>query len=162
MQLDHTEITNKKHDYKIVLILENLRSPQNIGLIIRTAEAMGVERIVIISDVIKELSPKMKRLTRSTENNIKIDFSNDLQLIINDLKTEGYNIYALEKTSESISYKEFKNKFPCAVICGNEKAGVSEPTLNLCDEHLHINMYGKNTSLNVAVATAMLLSNMID
>ena len=162
MQLEHSEIINKKHNYKITLILDNIQSPQNIGLIIRTAEAMGVERVVIVSKTINEFTPKIKRLTRSTENYIKINFYNDLNLIINELKSENYHIYDLETTSSSINYKYFSYEFPCAIICGNEKSGVSETALNLSNQHFHINMYGKNTSLNVAIATAILLANIVD
>ncbi|MBV7440033.1 TrmH family RNA methyltransferase [Weeksellaceae bacterium TAE3-ERU29] len=162
MQLEHSEIINKKHNYKMTLILDNIQSPQNIGLIIRTAEAMGIERVVVISEIINEFTPKIKRLTRSTENFIKIDFHNDLKSVINELKSDNYKIYALEKTSSSVNCKNFKYEFPCAIICGNEKSGVSEPALNSSEQHLHIDMYGKNTSLNVAIATAMLLINIVD
>ena len=60
MQLEHSEIINKKHNYKITLILDNIQSPQNIGLIIRTAEAMGVERVVIVSKTINEFTPNIQ------------------------------------------------------------------------------------------------------
>lgn len=159
MQLEHQQIENKKHNYSITLILEDLSSPQNIGLIIRTAEALGVERVIIISKEITELTPKIKRLTRSTEKYIKIDFFKDLHSGLNELKE--YSFYALEKTTQSVNYKKAKINFPCAIICGNENIGVSPTALQMCKEHYHIDMYGKNTSLNVAIATGIFLSSLI-
>lgn len=67
LQLAHHQITNDSHGKSIVLVLNHVQSPQNIGLIIRTAEAMGVQKIFVISEQFSELTPKIKRLTRSTE-----------------------------------------------------------------------------------------------
>lgn len=160
MQLAHHEIKNHKHEKEIILILENLRSPENIGLIIRTAEGMGVSRVIVISEKITALNQKMKKIARATEQYVRIDFYSNLATAVQQL--EGYIFYALEKTSQSIDYRQGEVSYPCAIICGNEKAGVSAPALALCERYFHIPMYGKNTSLNVAVATAIFLASLMD
>nr|WP_260393618.1 TrmH family RNA methyltransferase [Ornithobacterium rhinotracheale] len=157
LQLAHHQITNDSHRKLIVLVLNYVQSPQNIGLIIRTAEAMGVQKIFVISEQFSELTPKIKRLTRSTEKYISIEFSTEIIPVIQLLKNQNFSIFALEKTSQSVDCKTFSPKFPCAIVVGNEKNGVEEEALKLCDTHVHLTMYGKNTSLNVAVATGMLL-----
>ncbi len=83
MQLEHHEIINSKHNKEISLILEHLQSPENIGLILRTAEAMGVQKVVILSDNFRQLSPRIKRTTRSAENNLNIIFVNSWEEAIN-------------------------------------------------------------------------------
>ncbi|MDY3337942.1 TrmH family RNA methyltransferase [Riemerella anatipestifer] len=160
MQLEHHEIINPKHHKEISLILEHLQSPENIGLILRTAEAMGVQKVVILSDNFHQLSPRIKRTTRSTENNLNIIFVNSWEEAVNHFE-KNTHFYALEKTSKSVDYTSFEYHFPCVVVCGNEKNGVSEKALEKCTNHLHINMYGKNTSLNVAIATGILLSKIV-
>lgn len=158
LQLTHHQIINDSHGKSIVLVLDHVQSPQNIGLIVRTAEAMGVQKIIVISERFSELTPKIKRLTRSAEKYIFIEFFTDLKFAIQSLKNQNFSILALEKTSQSVDCKLFKPKFPCAIIVGNEINGVEEEALKLCDAHVHLTMYGKNTSLNVAVATGMLLN----
>ncbi|MBT0548626.1 TrmH family RNA methyltransferase [Riemerella anatipestifer] len=160
MQLEHHEIINPKHHKEISLILEHLQSPENIGLILRTAEAMGVQEVVILSDNFHQLSPRIKRTTRSAENNLNIIFVNSWEEAINHFE-KNTHFYALEKTNKSIDYTTFEYHFPCVIVCGNEKNGVSEKALEKCTNHLHINMYGKNTSLNVAIATSILLSKIV-
>lgn len=161
MQLEHHEIKNKTHNYDITLVLEHLQSPQNIGMIIRTAEAMGVKTIYVISEVFNELSSKMKKISRDTSRHIHIEFFKDWECLLSQIVNLEGGVIALEKTSSSISYKTYNFPDHITIICGNESKGVSEKALAMCSKHLHIDMYGENTSLNVAVATAILLSQIV-
>ncbi|WKS94656.1 TrmH family RNA methyltransferase [Riemerella columbina] len=161
MQLEHSEIENSKHNLEISLVLEHLQSPQNIGLIIRTAEAMGVQKIFVLSEKYQQLNPKIKAITRATEDYIEVIFVQDWSEILARLTPEKVHFYALEKTSHSVDYRSVSYKFPCVLICGNERYGVSEEALKLSEKHLHLPMYGRNTSMNVAMATGIALAQMV-
>lgn len=161
MQLEHSEIENSKHNLEISLVLEHLQSPQNIGLIIRTAEAMGVQKIFVLSEKYQQLSPKIKAITRATEDYIEVIFVQDWSEILARLTPEKVHFYALEKTSHSVDYRSVSYEFPCVLICGNERYGVSEEALKLSEKHLHLPMYGRNTSMNVAMATGIALTQMV-
>lgn len=82
--------------------------------------------------------------------------------IIDKLKKDGVQIVALEKTKKSIDIKNFKPKFPLALIVGNEKKGISKTILKRADAVVHIPMYGKKESLNVAVAYGIAVSKMME
>lgn len=162
MQLAHHEIKNHSHNQSITLLLDHVERPANIGLILRTAEGMGVCRVVIASHLYTQLTPKIKRLTRSTEHNIIFEFvENSLDFL--KRTTPQTPIYAIEKTNKSINYTHLKTiPKSCILVCGNEKNGISQDVLDHCSTHLHIPMYGINTSLNVAVATGIVLSHCVN
>lgn len=161
MQLEHAEIKNPTHTLNLILVLEYVQSPQNIGLIIRTAEAMGVKSIYILSQTYTQLTPKIKTISRSAEQSLDIQFFKTWKQLTPRLQAFNLPWIALEKTDRSIPFKTFNPQQSCIIFCGNEKNGISEETLSLCNTHLHIDMYGKNTSMNVAVATGILLSHIV-
>lgn len=161
-QLLHHQVSNSTHSKNIILILDSPNSPANIGLIIRTAEAMGVKEIIIFSNEISELSSKIKRISRSAFKYLSIKFTNNFDL--KEFKEKNYKIVALEQTQTSISIKnfDFDDKINLVLIIGNENYGVSAELLNQVSECLHIPMFGKNSSMNVATATAIALWEIIE
>ena len=161
-QLEHQEITTQKHSKRLKLLIDNLQSPANYGMMVRMAEALGVEEIIFFSDQFSELSSKMKRSSRSAEKNIKVRFTQDLIFEIQALKEENFDIIGLEYTTESkdITKIDFNDKAK-ALICGNEAFGVSSEIIKSTDYCVHLPMYGKNTSMNVVMATSIALWEII-
>ena len=161
-QLEHQEITTQKHGLRLKLLVGNLQSPANYGMMIRMAEAMGVEEIIFLSNEFSDLSSKMKRSSRSAEKNLKIRFVQDSISEIDALKKEDFEIIGLEYTSKSKDITKFefglKNK---ALICGNEAFGISKELIKSTDYCVHLPMYGKNTSMNVVMATSIAFWEMI-
>ncbi len=161
-QLEHQEITTQKHPLRLKLLVDNLQSPANFGMMTRMAEALGVEEIIFLSDEFSELTSKMKRSSRSAEKNLKVRFAQDLISEIQVLKKEDFEIIGLEYTSESkdITKLEFTQKSK-ALICGNEAYGISPELIRESDYCVHLPMYGKNTSMNVVMATSIALWELI-
>jgi tRNA G18 (ribose-2'-O)-methylase SpoU len=83
---------------------------------------------------------------------INIDNHSEALEAIKKLKRQKYNIYALEKTNNSIDIKKFQPEFPFALIAGNEEFGISGEILKISDKILNIDMLGVKNSINVAVA----------
>lgn len=161
-QLEHQEITTQKHSKRLKLLIDNLQSPANYGMMVRMAEALGVEEIIFFSDQFSELSSKMKRSSRSAEKNIKVRFAQDLISEIQVLKKENYDIIGLEYTTESKDITKIVfNEKAKALICGNEAFGVSNEIIKSTDYCVHLPMYGKNTSMNVVMATSIALWEII-
>lgn len=158
MQLTHYDIQNQKHSKEITLVLDQVFSPDNIGLLLRTAEAFGIKKVYIISHIYDHLTRKIKRATRSVENEILIQFFNSPDEVFTLCKNTS--IICLEHTSKSKKHTliDSKTDHSLTIVVGNERQGISDYWLEKTSEHYHIQMFGKNSSMNVAVATGIFLA----
>lgn len=159
MQLHHNQSKFLKKQHNLILICDAVNSPANVGSIFRLADAFGVQKIIFGTNNIDLNSSRLKRTARSTQNWVKMEDAVNLENFIPKLKEEGYEIMALEITENSTSidafnFSKLKN---VALIVGEENVGVSKNILQLCNQQIHINMFGNNSSMNVAQATAIAL-----
>lgn len=142
-----------------VLLLDGLQDPGNVGTIIRTADAVGASEVLVGKGTVDIYNEKVIRATQGSLFHIRID-QVDIKEAITQLKTEEYTIWAsaLENASAlpniTFSYKN-------ALIVGNEGAGISSTTLDLADQAVKIPIYGEAESLNVSIATGILLYAMV-
>jgi 23S rRNA (guanosine2251-2'-O)-methyltransferase len=144
---------------RLLAVLEDLRSLQNIGSIFRTADAIGFEKIFLsgICGV-----PNRKDVTKASlgaEEHISWKYSHASLKTLQALKADGVFLLGLELTQTSVDLErlsdpDFAIKFtmPLCMVLGNEVSGVSEEALSICDLVCHIPMKGTKESLNVAVA----------
>jgi tRNA G18 (ribose-2'-O)-methylase SpoU len=141
------------------IILDNIRSIENVGSIFRTADALAVNKIYLggYSGVLKQgsklgLNQRIAKTALGAE--VKIPWEHNFQTwrIIEKLKKKGVKIYALEQSENSVTLAKFKSEFPMALILGNEVEGVSKNLLKKCDAIVEIPMLGSKESLNVAVS----------
>lgn len=157
----------------LCLIAHNIRSAYNIGSIFRTADGAGVKKIFLtgFSDCPYNLKSnrkerKAQRMIAKTalgaEKNVSWEKRKSIDLLIKKLKKENYQIIALEKNNQSVNLKNFRPKFPCALILGNEIEGVGEECTEKCDQVVSIPMNGNKESLNVAVASAIAIYKILD
>ncbi|MBZ9626907.1 TrmH family RNA methyltransferase [Psychroflexus sp. CAK57W] len=157
-QLHHHQVNfEKSKNLQIDVFLEQIDSPANLGSIFRNAEAFGVETIWINNSNKKDLeSTRFKRTSRSTWRNLKIEFYENYQSVFKYSK--GLKV-GLEITSNSRNiYKLGKIETDqILLVLGNEKSGIAEDILEELDEVYHINMFGKNSSLNVSQSLGIAL-----
>ena len=147
------EIDLKNED--LFLILDNVQDPGNIGTIIRTADSVGLKYIFIKEGSCDIYNPKVLRSTMGSIFRVECVTFNDNKALIEKLKQNSIKVYATNlKTNKSIYDVDFKNS---AIIVGNESNGVSEELLDLADENIKIPMRGNAESLNVAIATSIIL-----
>ena len=151
-------ICNKLTEEKIgnkVLVLDDIQDPGNLGAIIRSAVAFNIDTIVISNNTVDLYNSKVVRASQGMLFNINI-IRKDIKEIILNLKKENYKILATRVTSgKSLKSIVKTNKF--AIIMGNEGNGVSKDILDLSDEYLYIDINKNCESLNVAVATSIIL-----
>ncbi len=134
------------------LILDNIRSLENIGSIFRTADALKVDKIFLCGISGTPPHHKISKSALGAEKIVPFEYSYYTWQIIEKLKKKKFKIIALEKTKESKNYLKFKPKFPLALILGNEVKGISQSVLKRSDKIIHLPMKGEKESLNVAVA----------
>lgn len=141
---------------KIILILDHIEDPHNLGAIIRTANACGISNIIIPKDRSAHVNSTVLKVSSGGIVNMNISKSNSLQSTIDKLKKSGYWIYATSINNGVEYNKIFYNK-PLAIILGNEGKGISSTLLRQADQNIFIPMKGTIQSLNVSVAAGIIL-----
>lgn len=150
-----------------VLILENLRSVENTGSIFRTAEGLGVAKIILVGTTPTPLDrfgrkrADFAKVSLGAEETMEWEYRKEIKEAIKELKEQDFQIIALELTHESKNLKEAKAKSKFVLIVGNEVDGVSKEALRASDEMVEIPMRGKKESLNVSVSTGIALFMLI-
>ncbi len=158
-QLHHTTTQFVKNKFPITLICDRVNSPANIGSLFRIADSFGIEQIYFCGEGIEIISKRMQRTARATHQIVPYYQKENLIDTIDSLKNKGYTLLALEITSTSIPVEKYKptTDQKIALIIGEENFGVSTDALKKVQQSVHINMYGNNSSMNVATATAIAL-----
>ena len=140
----------------LIMVLENIQDPGNLGTIFRTAEAAGATGIVLSKDCVDLYNPKVIRSTMGAIFRIPFIYTDDLKGTIDELKREGITVYAAHLKGEN-SYDMEDYKMACAFLIGNEGNGLTEETAACADRKILIPMEGGAESLNAAVASAVLM-----
>ncbi len=145
---------------EIYIVLDNIRSRENVGSIFRTADAAGVSKIYLCGITPTPPHEKISKTALGAETWVPWEYCKETWRLLAKLKKEGINIVALEQTKESVNLFKFKTKFLAALVLGNEVKGLSPKILKYCDKKISIPMYGKKESLNVSVAAGVALYNL--
>jgi len=141
-----------KTNNEVIVIAHNIRSAFNVGSIFRTSDAAGIRKIILGGYCPSPPHPKLLKVSLGAEKSIPYEKCGQVWREAIDLKKQGYQIVALEKTKQAKNIFNFKPKFPLVLILGNEKRGLSPKILSYCDEVVFIPMKGQKESLNVSVA----------
>lgn len=140
-----------------LVLIESVRDPSNIGAIIRSAAAMGIDRLILSADCADIYHPKAVRASMGTLFDQKIDRVNDLAAIIAQLRQSGRRVFAAALTENAARLGDFPLERGDCVVIGNEGHGLSEQTIAACDGCVIIPMTARAESLNAAVAAALLM-----
>lgn len=140
----------------LVLILEGVQDPGNLGTMMRTGEAAGVDCILADRQTADVYNPKVIRSTMGAIYRVPVVYTDDLGASIRQLKRGGYGILAAHLKGESDYWDE---DFPgrCGILIGNEGNGLSDEIAAMADKLIKIPMSGKVESLNAAVAAALMM-----
>jgi len=152
------KINNKKEvDGSKVLMLDGIQDPGNLGTIIRSSVAFDVDTIVLGENTVDLYNPKVVRATQGMLFHINI-INKDLGSVINELKSREIPIYGTKvEYGEDVRSFPSKDKKAYGLVMGNEGAGVSSEVLDMCDKYIYIDMNEKVESLNVSIATSIIL-----
>ncbi len=140
----------------LVMVLEHLQDPGNLGTILRAAEGAGVTGILMDSGTADIYNPKVIRSTVGSVLRVPFVYTEKLDGGIKWLKEKGIRIYAAHLKGSS-SYETEDYVRPAAFLIGNEAGGLSDGAIRLADTCVHIPMQGKVESLNAAMAASVLM-----
>ncbi len=157
IQLIHDEFKSLSKTFPIAVVCDSITTPENLGMILRVSEAFGVSRVVLNGDCQNANHKKVKRTSRSAENNLQVIQISSNTDICNSLKQEGFTLIGLEITNNSSPVREFNfGQFEkIALVVGSERYGISPEVLTKLNFCVEIPMYGTNSSLNVVNALSI-------
>ncbi|MDT0687326.1 TrmH family RNA methyltransferase [Autumnicola psychrophila] len=158
-QLSHQQSRFNKRECPIILILDNVSGEANIGSIFRLADAFGIEKVIFCGNFPNLTSNRLKRTARNTHEYVRFEVFEQTKEAVEKYKDESYIPFALEITAESVAIEsiDFSEFSKISLVIGNEANGIQEEILSLCNKVFHIEMFGNNSSMNVAQATAIAL-----
>lgn len=141
----------------LIVVLDNVRSLNNIGSIFRTCDAFAVESLYICGISQTPPSVEIHKTALGAENSVKWEYFEDTLSAVGRLKENGYTVCCLEQVKDSVSLESFvpepSKKY--ALIVGHEIEGVNQAVVDQCDICLEIPQSGTKHSLNVAVSAGI-------
>ncbi len=143
---------------ELVVCLENVSDPGNVGTIIRNCDWFGVKNLVLSNTCADVYNSKTIRATMGSVFHINIFFSNNLINDLSNLKNKGYKILSASLSGKNVF--NFKPDEKTIVIFGNEANGISKDVFNISDELITIPKLGSAESLNVANAASVILAEL--
>lgn len=160
--MKNTQLTHQQHHpheikHSICFLLHDIESAANVGSLFRIADALGVEKIILSGNTPSPPNRKLKKVSRSTDQTIPYEVVTDVMKQIELLKSTGYSIICLEITASSRDIRDcsFTPNEKICLLPGSENTGVNEALLKASDQTVHLPMFGSNSSMNVAIATAI-------
>ncbi len=146
----------KDGEAPLLLILENIQDPGNLGTLFRTAEAAGASGIVLSRDTVDLYNPKVIRSTMGSVYRMPFCYADDLPAVMQTAREQGVRVFAADlKGTKTYDQEDYQGA--CAFLIGNEGNGLTEDALALADTRIRIPMQGRVESLNASVAGALLL-----
>ena len=146
-----------------ILILDNIRSAENVGAIFRTCDAVGIEEIILSGttpdpiDRFGRPNPKVAKSALGAEKTISWRHANETLVEVEKLKKDGYQIIAIELAENSTDYKKVSPEEKVVFILGSETDGRTKNILDISDIIAEIPMQGNKESLNVSVSAGIAL-----
>lgn len=137
---------------KFILALDGIQDPGNMGTILRTADWFGVDKIICSENTVDVYNCKVVQASMGSVFRVPIDYCN----LQDYLQTSDLPIYGALLEGDNIYTQELKRSG--IIVMGNEGSGISDSIQSLIQKKIHIPRFGQSESLNVAVATAVILS----
>ncbi len=143
----------------LIIVLDNVRSLNNIGSIFRTSDAFLVEAIYLCGISATPPSAEIHKTALGAEDTVDWTYFEDTHQAVDKLKTDGYTVLAVEQVSGSIMLDKIQldKDLKYAVVMGNEVKGVQQTVVDKCDGCVEIPQFGTKHSLNVAVTTSLII-----
>lgn len=150
----------------LIIILDNVRSLNNIGSVFRTSDAFRVEAIYLCGISATPPSPEIHKTALGAEDSVEWQYFEDTHEAVRHLQERGYKVMAIEQCQGSVMLNEWEPNFLIphssflqgyAIVMGNEVKGVQQSVVDMCDGCIEIPQYGTKHSLNVSVTTGLVI-----
>ena len=161
-ELDRIDVSTFKSIKKtpLIIILDNIRSLNNIGSIFRTSDAFLIEKIYLCGITATPPNRKITKTAIGSTETVEWEYINDINDLIDNLINHQVKIWSVEQVVKSTKLQDLKSidsKKKDALIFGNEIDGVSQEVINKSDGLIEINQYGTKHSLNISVAVGIVI-----
>lgn len=159
-QLTHHQVEWERREFPLIIACDDWRDPRNVGMAFRLADAFGAKEVWLGGETPAPPNRKIGKTARSTDQWISFQQVPDLREALIAAKSKGWTLVGLEITNESTTIYDFQLSPDRGyiLVVGAESQGIQAAVLTVLDHCVHIPMYGRNTSLNVATALAIALS----
>jgi tRNA G18 (ribose-2'-O)-methylase SpoU len=160
-ELQRMDVAEFKQSEKLplVVVLDNVRSLHNVGSVFRTADAFRLERVVLCGITACPPSPEIHKTALGAEDSVAWHYEADTHVVVEQLKREGYIVFAVEQVEGSVKLPELtldpNERY--AVVLGNEVKGVQQSVVDAAHYALEIPQYGTKHSLNVSVTAGIVM-----
>ena len=156
---DILNIAKQKNKPNFILILDGIEDPHNFGSIIRVAECLGVDGIIISKNRACPVNDTVSKVSAGAIEHMKIAKVTNINTEIERLKEQNIWVYACELGGIDLDTADLSGNI--AIVMGSEGKGVSSLTKKICDGVVSMQMYGRVNSLNVSVATGIVLYEIV-
>ena len=153
-------IIEKKEEYSLVIILDGVEDPHNLGSIIRTSVCAGADGIIIPKRRASQVTSTVEKTSAGAVEKIPITQVTNITKVIEKLKGKGFWIIGAEGSADT-NYFDIKYDMNCALVLGSENLGISNLVKKNCDFLVKIPMPGKFNSLNVSNAASILIYEIV-
>lgn len=155
LSVDEFKQANK---WPFAVVLDNVRSMNNVGSVMRTCDAFLCDSLYLCGITAKPPHRDITKTAIGAENSVNWIYSQSAMDIVLSLKEQGFLVYAVEQTSDSVMLQNMQfNQTPVAFVFGNEIDGVDEAVIKACDGVIEIPQLGTKHSFNISVSCGMLL-----
>lgn len=160
-ELQRLSINDFKNAKKtpIIVILDNIRSLNNIGSVFRTSDAFLIEKIILCGITAQPPHKDIQKTALGATESVEWEYIKNTGNAVNELKKKGYIILSIEQTEKAVELQNFnieKNK-KYAIIFGNEVKGVQQKVVDMSDFSIEIPQYGTKHSFNISVSAGIAL-----
>ncbi len=154
-----TEQFKQAEKLPVVIVLDNIRSQNNVGSVFRTSDAFRIEKIYLCGITSTPENREVHKTALGAEDAVDWEYQKDTLSVIHRLKEEGYQIYSIEQAENTTSLEDFhinmQGKY--ALVFGNEVKGVQQEVIDASDNCIEIPQFGTKHSFNIAVTVGIVL-----
>jgi len=148
----HVAPTTRAGLSQLVGVLDNIRSAQNVGTMLRSADGAALDHLYLGGLTAGADSPKVIKTALGAESSVRSTSYKDTIECLDNLRSDGFQVWAVDYTQRSTPLQNVVEVPPkLAFVVGNERSGVDPVILEQADRHIHLDMYGAKTTLNVGV-----------
>ena len=160
-ELDRKSVEEFKEAEKtpIIVILDNIRSLNNIGSVFRTADAFLIQKIYLCGITAKPPHKDIQKTALGATDTVEWEYVEDSLKLVEKLRSDGIKVYSIEQAEGAVMLNDFQPQSgkTCAVVFGNEVKGVQQKVVSASDAVIEIPQLGSKHSLNISVSTGVVL-----
>lgn len=158
LQRDSVEVFKSKPKHKVIVVLDNIRSLNNVGSFFRTCDAFNVEKLILCGITATPPHKDIRKTALGATDSVEWEHFTETTEVVSQYKSKGYKVYAIEQAIETIALQDLEvEKEGICLVFGNEVEGVQDSVIAACDGVLEIPQFGTKHSLNVSVCGGAVL-----